>query len=249
MKKLIINQIESYWVKLTSTKKENNKENFNSIMLTLIPEIKKYLNHSLKVQLKKGNISKEKHEIDEFINDLFIEAYDCFSEFDNYNEFSNWLYTKLDEIIEDAAVQDQFDNIFFKNIDTYTQVEWDSMEEEYTIDGGGDFVMEEELDMNSESENYFYTLNDVFIEKKDQELIEEIDQSLNRERVNKHISMVLYKLPLNNRSLFDLAVTQKLSLNDIAKVKNLSVNKVDTVLNEIRDNIRMSFAHRYKVNA
>jgi RNA polymerase sigma factor (sigma-70 family) len=248
MNKLIISQIESYWVKLSSTKDENNKESFNSIMLTLIPEIRKYLNHSLKVQLKKGNILKEKHKVDEFINDLFIEAYDTFSEFDNYNEFSNWLYTKLDEIIEDASVQDQFDDLFFKNIDSYTQVEWDSMEEEYTVDGGGDFVMKEELDVNSSSDNYSYALDDVFIEKKDQELIEEIDQALNNERINKHINMVLYNLPISNRNLFDLAVTQKLSLDNIAKVKKLSVNKVDTVLNEIRDNIRMSFAHRYKVN-
>jgi hypothetical protein len=83
------------------------------------------------------------------------------------------------------------------------------MEEKFTIDGGGDFVMEEELS-GQLKDTHAYTLKDVFVEDKDKELITKIDAELNAERINNHINMVLYNLPLTERNLFDLAVTQKL---------------------------------------
>jgi RNA polymerase sigma factor (sigma-70 family) len=248
MNNLIISQVESYWVKLTATKQLDNKERFNSTMLALIPEMRKYIAHSLKVQLNKGTIVKGNHEIDEFINDLFIEAYTRFSDFDISKAFSNWLYTKLDEIIEDAAIEDQFNAVFFKNIDSYTQIEWDSMEEQYTVDGGGDFVMQEDLESSAASERYFYTLNDVFVESKDQELIERLDQVLGKERIHNHINMILHNLSSANRNLFDLAATQKLSLADISEIKRLSADTVKKTLKEVRDNLIVSFDYRFKMS-
>ena len=239
-------QASAFWLELTRSKETENKEGFNEAMLAIIPEIRKYIIHRLNVQLKKGLISKGKHEVDEFIDELFIEAYDNLPRFNNPTEFSNWLYQKVDELLEDASIDDQFETLFFKNIDTYTQVEWDSMEEQYTIDGGGDLLMIEELNGQTDT-NYFYTLRDVFIEGKDQELIEKIDRKLTSEKINNHFNLVLSNLTLNARNLFDLSATQKLEASDISKIKHLPINEVSKSLNDLREKLRDSFKVRYDV--
>ena len=56
------------------------------------------------------------------------------------------------------------------------------MEEKYSIDGGGDFVMIAELDDLSYAKND-YTLRDAFVEDKGKGIIEKLDQELEKTRL------------------------------------------------------------------
>jgi RNA polymerase sigma factor (sigma-70 family) len=239
-------QTSSLWFELTQSKNTENRKSFNERFVGVIPEIKKYIDHRLRVQKGKEGTAQENLGIDAFVSDLFIEAFDNFSSFKDSDDLSNWLYQKVDELIEDASIEDQFNDLFFKNIDDYTQVEWDTMEEKFTVDGGGDFIMEEEL-LDKSRANYSYTLKDVFIEDRDQDLITKIDAKLKEEKINNHINLILNNIPIKERNLFDLAATQKLSVSNIARIKSMEINEISDTLDSMREILRSSFIGRFNL--
>ena len=89
----------------------------------------------------------------------------------------------------DIIVEEEFNDFFFKNIDTYSKPEWDEMAENFSTDGDGDLLMIEELDDISYNHNE-YTLNHVFIEDDEIELTKKLDKTFHNDDVNKHIKIV-----------------------------------------------------------
>ena len=66
-------------------------------MISAKPELQKYVSNRLKIAVKRGDIPEGKFKLNDFINNLFISAYDQFSSFSSARDFSNWLYIKMDE--------------------------------------------------------------------------------------------------------------------------------------------------------
>lgn len=212
---------------LIKLKKEENKIAFNKLLLEIVPEIRKYLIKRIKTAIHKNHSLKNKYVPNDFIDQLFIETYDHIENFSNEDEFYVWLYKKTNELLDDAITEDEFDELFFKNIDNYSKPEWDEMQENYSTDGDGDLLMIEELDDMSYSHNNDYTLNHVFVENKEKALIEKIDKDLNTEEIQSHIAMVLHNLPLAMRTVFELHTNQHLELKEIAQIRNNTHEEVE----------------------
>lgn len=230
---------------LIQLKKEDDRASFNEIVLKIMPDIRRYVNGRLNTAIQHGHFSKGKYKADDFIDQLFIEIYDSIEEVRNEDEFFLWLYKKTNDLLEDVIVEEEFDDLFFKNIADYTQPEWDEMQEKYTVDGGGDFVMVADLEDASYNHND-YTLNHVFVEDKEQAMIEKIDQNISKEALQSHIKMVLHNLPMAMRNVFDLATNQLLELDEIAHVRNISASEVEQLLADARKAIQVSLFNRYK---
>ena len=232
---------------LIQLKKEEDKASFNKEVLKILPEIKKYLTGKLNTAIKKGHFSKNKYKADDFIDQLFIEIYDHIDEIKNENDFYLWLFKKTNELLDDTIVEEEFDNLFFKNIDTYTKPEWDEMEEKYSTDGGGDLLLIEELDDMSYNHND-YTLNHVFIEDKEKGMVENLDKELSEERIHNQIVMVLENLPLSMRTVFELFTNQQFTVKEIAEIRNSRVEEVEQLLKGAKKALQISFFNRYSVN-
>src|SRR5690606_21071916 len=142
-------------------------------------EVKRYIGKNLQTALYKGSIPKNKYKTDDFINQLFIEAYEHFAEVGNEKELHTWLFKKADELIDDVVTEEEFDDFFLKNIDTYSKPEWDAMEQKFSTDGDGDLVMIEELDDLS-YDKHDYILKDIFIEDDKKALMQQLDEKLDK---------------------------------------------------------------------
>ncbi|WP_111707681.1 sigma-70 family RNA polymerase sigma factor [Lutibacter citreus] len=232
---------------LIHLKKEGDQDSFNKLVLKILPLIRKYVNGQLNTAIKKGHFSKDKYNANDFINQLFIEIYDNIEEVKTKNDFYLWLFKKTNELLDDRIVEEEFDNLFFKNIDDYSKPELDEMEEKFSTDGGGDLLMIEELDDKSYNHND-YTLNHVFIEDDQIALAEKIDKQLSAEQIQNHIAMVLHNLPFAMRNVFELYTNELLDLEEIAKIRNTTVEEVDQLLNNAKKAIQVSFFNRYFVN-
>ncbi|MCK0131616.1 sigma-70 family RNA polymerase sigma factor [Flavobacteriaceae bacterium F08102] len=162
---------------LVQLKKNKDKTSFNKQFLAISPELKKYIVNRLNSAIKKGHFSKNKYNVDDVLDQLFIEVYDAIDQFDNEDEFYIWLFKQTNQLLDDMIDEEKFDDQFLKNIDDYSKPEWDEMQEHYSTDGGGDLLLIEELDDMSYNHND-YTLNDVFIEDKETGLIDKIDKGL-----------------------------------------------------------------------
>ncbi|GHC53678.1 hypothetical protein [Ulvibacter litoralis] len=238
--------IEKTFPDFIKLKKEGDQASFNKNLLEILPEVKKYINQRLAAAIKKGDFSKGKYKADDFIDQLFIEIYDAIDEVKEAKDFYLWLFKKTNELLDDAIVEEEFNDLFFKNIDDYSKPEWDEMTENYSTDGDGDLLMIEELDDSSYNHND-YLLNHVFITNQEKKLTDKIDKDLNDDAVNRHVAMVLQNVPAAMRDVFLLATNHQFSVKEIAVIKNRSYEEVEKLLNNARKAIQVSLLNRYSI--
>lgn len=231
---------------LIQMKKEGNQPSFNNKVLEIMPEIKSYINERLNTAIKKGNFSKGKYKADDFIDQLFIEIYDHIEEVEKEDYFYLWLFKTTNKLLEDIIIEEEFDDYFFENIDDYSKLEWDEMQEKFSTDGDGDLLLIEELDDASYPHND-YTLNQVFIEDKEKAIIEKLDKELSAEKIQEHFALVLYNLPSKMRHVFELSTKPHIDLEEIALVQNSSLTEVKNLLQEAQKAFRKSFTNRFLI--
>lgn len=236
--------VASTYSDLALFKKQNEKSLFNNLLLRDLYQVKRYAAKRLATALSKGALPKGKYKVDDLIDQLFIVVYDDFNQIKAAENLHSWLFKKIDELLEESIVDEEFDDQFLKNIDDYSLPEWNEMEEKYSTDADGDLIMIDELDDISYPKND-YVLNHVFIENDQKEFFEKLDKDLSDESKRKHTNMVLYYLPLPVRAVFELAVEYQFSLADIATIRNQSLEEVQELLEIARKSIEVSFRNRF----
>ncbi len=225
-------------------KNKGEKSAFNELLLEILPQVKKFVNRRLEAAVHQGHFSRGKFKADDIVDQLFIEVYDSIEDVKNENEFYVWLYKKTNQLLEDLIIGEEFDDYFFKNIDDYSKNELDSMVEKFSSDGDGDLVMIEDLDDLSYAKND-NVLNHVFVENSERELVNKLDKELSEKELHNHINMVLSKLPLGMRNIFDLHTSNQFSIEEIADITNNSIEEVRYLINEAQRTIKSTFAKRF----
>ncbi len=245
MKNVYHIQIQESFVVLRNLKKENKKDAFKDKFMKLLPAIRQHIKDRMETASKKELLKQQGYNTDDFVNDLYIYVYDHIDELDIEEEdFHVWLFKAIDTLIQDALVEEEFDDFFMENIDDYSKKEWDAMEEEFSTDGDGDLVMLDELDDSSLRKNN-YELRDIFIEDNEKELTAKLEKELSKKRINTHTQMVLQKLPMVTQSVFDLHTLRGFSAKEIAQIKRMQVEKIEALLKEALDLLKSSFKSRF----
>lgn len=229
---------------LRESKIREDQDAFNQGMDQVMPRLKTYLKYWLRSAVKAGVIPSGKYKVEDFSDELYILAYEHIHEVHEDKDFNAWLFKKAHELIEEAEIEAELDKYFFENIEKYSKVEWDDLEEKFTVDGDGDLMPEEELDDPSYFKNE-YDLADVFIEDKESEIIEKLNEGLSDEQINRHVNMILLNLATPVRKVFNLKFRQEFSPEEIAYIQRISIDQVETYLLQARDSIRLSFEKRY----
>ena len=225
-------------------KEEDNRLAFNNLMEKVMPEIKQYINRQLIVALKSKTLPEGKYKVEDFTDELYIEAFDNIQDLTEEHHLHRWLFFKADELLEDTIVEEDFDNMFFKNIDNYTKEEWESMEEKFSRDGDGDLVILEELDDDSYSKQD-YTLADVFIKDEEADFVKKLSAKLTEEEIKKQIEAALFLLPFHLRTIFELSVNQQFDAEEIADIKKMTITEVKKILDEAKKIIQTSFLKKH----
>lgn len=146
--------------------------------------------------------------------------------------------------MNDAFTYEEFDDFFFKNIDNYSKPEWDAMEEAFTRDADGDLIMVDELDDKTLTNNN-YSLNAIFIEDNESELISKLDKELSQAKINSHTNMVLQKLPIKMQIVFNLKTIGHFKPKEIAQIKRMHLSQVNQVLTDTQNALKISFRRRF----
>ena len=229
---------------LIKLKEEDNQVSFNELVLSILPEIRGYVNERLNTAIKKGHFSKKKYKADDIIDQLFITIYDNIQEVENEKDFYLWLFKKTNKLLEDLMVEEEFNELFFYNIDDYSKPEWDEMQENFSTDGSGDLLMIEELDDFSYNHND-YSLNHVFIEDNEKGLGDKLDKELSDDKINEHIELVLHNMPSDMRIVFYLYTNQKLKIEEISEIQKKTIVEVEKLLRDAKKGIQRSLFNRY----
>ena len=240
----IIAELDEALVQSKAHKNNGNKEAFDLAMTDIFVGLKGYIKLWLLRAVSHEKMHAGKYKVDDFIDELYIAAYDHLFDFSDGRTFYVWLYKKADEILKDAEIEEEFDDLYFKNIANYRKDEWNEMEEKYSIDGGGDLVMIEDLDDLSYAKND-YPLQDVFVEDKEKGIIDKLDQDLEQENINSHINLVLSRLAVPARTVYDLTARYSFSIEEVSEIKQLTVQEVEQYLSNARRSIQESLKSRF----
>ncbi len=244
--------ISDVWADLLEAKKQEDKKRFDEIMLSVIPELRHYIARRLKVSLNKGKLPKNKYSVEDFLAQIYIDAYDNINNFSDVQTFVNWLFIKADDLLEETISDEEFKTTFFDDYDKFSKEELDTMEERYSIDGGGHLMMLEEFDDPSYKTNLFpnyeYSLDNVFIDKdEDKKLIEKLNKELTPEQIDKHIKLVVNELPIDERVIFELSTINGLDNEHIAEIRKIDITEVDEKLNIVKRRITETLVKRYNL--
>lgn len=233
--------------RLKKMKKEEDRKAFDAIMEKVMPEVKLYMKRQIAISLFNKALPEGKYKIDDFIDEIYLAAYDHIQEVTDAGHLHHWLFEKADEILEDIIIEEDFDNMFFENIENYTDGEWDAMEERFTRDADGDLIMLEELDDPSYTKQK-YPLADIFINSSEEEILEKLEISLNNEKsqntIQKLIESILFIMPYKFRAVFELYIIQRFNVNEIANIRRITPAEVSEILVRAREFIKKAIAMR-----
>lgn len=229
---------------LVQLKREDKKEEFNSLLLKVMPEVKRYIIRKLNIAMSKHLIPRGKYKPEDIMDQLFIEAYDHFDEIENKEDFHPWLFIKADSLLDEIMIDEEFDTLFIDNIDSYAQTEWDAMIEKFSVDGDGDYVMLEELDDIS-YRRHDYILKNIFLEDSNKDMMAKLDKDLGKENIRKHTEMVLHHLPANMRTVFELFTEHQFEVAEISKILNVEILEIEQLLEDARSSLETTFYKRF----
>jgi predicted RNA-binding protein with EMAP domain len=111
--------VKSGYSRLIKLKYRGYRESFNQVLLTLTPKIQVYINAAI----KKGYLSKDHYNVDDFMSDLFIEIYDHIEEVENEEDFYAWLYETTDGLFPKMNLKVKFNDYFFNTIGDFSRQE------------------------------------------------------------------------------------------------------------------------------
>lgn len=209
---------------------------FNKKVVSASQQLHPYVKHRLYIAESTGIIPKKMYASNGIIDESIVKFYEKGYDIDID---TNTLKLKLFKIVDadlDAIFKKE---AFHKNTISTNSIlveELDALEENYTIDDGFDYVMNEDLDdisyqQNGHSKHLFLYDDD------SNSVLNALDTnaiSLNNHK--KTLGNLYSWLPLNVSNIVDLFVFGRLSFEEISKIKSIETKRIVHIFDEIKKN-------------
>lgn len=236
-------EVKEFFLTFKDSDQSEDQEALNLALRRVMPSLKKYISRWIKSAELLNIIPKRKYKADDFLDDLYIYLYDHLTEVLT-QDFDTWLFMKVDNMIEEAEVEEEFNRFFYEDIQTFTHQEWDEMEENYFADGRGKLLMEEDFNDGTVSKND-YILKEVFIDRGEDAFIEKLSKKLSKKQLNRHINTVIIHMPSKIRLVYELYQAYSFVPSEIAKIRQISLIQVENYIAKAKNLIRVSLEKRY----
>lgn len=230
---------------------KGQREEFAFLIGQLLDPVKHYMRRRIKVFEVKGLIPEGALKLDEVFESYKTRLFEQYPTMIASNVSPEiWAYRLADEELEKALKARAWDGTDKRvSIEELTAKEIKEMEEEFSTDGDGDLVMLEELDDIS------YHLDDYITEdielgvNEEEKLLEQLEAESPdvpaEQSFHRKTSAMLASMPLQESSIFDLYVHSRLSVEEIALVKNIPADEVQKTLDNVRQQLRQGFRKMY----
>ena len=225
-------------------KKSNNnsfEKNPKEKALTLIHLLHPFVKQRIKVGEILGIFPKNMYKSNEIIDEVVLSIYE-----NDINEgiSSDELKIKMFRITNNK-LSSLFENEKWhkKTISTkfILEEELALLEEKFTIDGGFDLIMDEELDdisyHQNDGESHLLQSDEVqgnvidFLELKDKAFLKDSEkQDVFRK--------MYYKLPLQTSNVVDLYILGKLNLKEVSKILDIEIIEIKRIIDFVKDNFK-----------
>ncbi len=203
-------------------------ELFKTIIPVFLHGLKGYINRRI-ISAKLANL-KSLSNVDpkDIVNEVVLKVHTIFnSDIENIKDINIWLIKEADNILNDILDKNKKENISYEEL---VNNELGQLEEKFTIDGGFDLVMTDELD----DYNTDFGIEEIIIASKgENEFIEKLEKD--KTALKNRVYDELIKLPLRYQSIYDLYFFEHMEIDEIAKVKKIDAIEVEAIIISIKD--------------
>ncbi|MGB5384087.1 MAG: hypothetical protein WBN16_12015 [Lutimonas sp.] len=200
-----------------------------------------YVKNRLRVLENHGILPKNMYKPSEIIDDVILDIYeDQVREDIEQHALQMLMFEKSYRKIVDLAEREKWHkhNISTKLI---LEEELKLMEESFTVDGGFDFILNEELDDISYHQNDegHSLLESEDVQQNILSLFELKDSNIMKASEVKQTFEMLYKhLPIQTSNVVDLYVLGKLNLKDISTILETDIVEVKRIVHFVKENFK-----------
>jgi RNA polymerase sigma factor (sigma-70 family) len=163
------------------------------------------------------------------------------------DDFYNWVYREADKLLE-AKLEEEDGMENYENVEQIRKRERKGIEEEFSVDAEGDYMMLEEMD-DPTYRNYdralqdypysFHVISDN--DETEQSILERLDEDLTEEELNERIHHALSKLPRIQQEVYDLYYLEDLNTKQIAQIKDMEESEIVSLINQVREYLKENF--------
>ncbi len=223
---------------LTEYKSSNNIKEFGKVLSKFIPALRKFIRTKLKVAETKKKIPKGMYTPDDILDEIYLKVFNEFGDQDkDPGALKLKLFTLTNELLSEKTKTENWRTRKI-DIDEIIKNELETLEEKFTVDADGDFVMMEELDDISYKQGEFKP-NLIILEKSQEEdLIKSLDleeKGISEDlEKRKSLGQLYAELSELSQSILDLYAFGNLTIEEIAEVQNMKVEDVEKFITKIK---------------
>lgn len=210
---------------------------FDKKVLSALPHLHPYVKHRIYIAESTGILRKNMFSSNGIIDESIIILYDK-----GFNVDAEPMAVKL----ELFKIADNYMNVLFKNeaihkgsisTDAILKEELSKLNEDYTIDGDFDYILNTELSdisYHQDQKNPLHLYSD-----KETSILSAFDvKDLSTKQSPRVFGQLYNWLPFNVSNIVDLYIIGKLDFESIAKIKNIEQKRVEAIFNKVKRTFR-----------
>lgn len=216
---------------------KNSQTEFDKKVLSAVQHLHAYIKHRLYIAESTGVLPKNMYRSNDIIDESVAKFYNKGFNID-LDEMA--IKLQLFKIVDDDLNELLKKEAFHKNTqstNTILEEELDSLEEKFTVDADLDYVMDEDLDdisYHQDTKKHLFLYDDSNASVISSLGMENVPMQQTKELLGKFYTW----LPMNVSSIVDLFVFGNLSFEEISKIKEIEIKRIERIFEDVQKSFR-----------
>lgn len=218
---------------LKNISSKSAQSDFDKKVLSVVQDLQPYTKHRIYIAESTKIIPKNMYSSTGIIDDCIIKLYESGYNIDaDKQNIKLKLFKLVDEHLNELFKKELFHK-YSVSTDDFLKKELARLNEDFTVDADMDLILNTELtdisyQQNKDNKIYLY-------EDKETSFKKALDvSSLKADESPKLVGRFYSWLPVNISNIVDLYTFGNLEFEEIAKIKNISVNRVETIFKKVK---------------
>ncbi len=228
-------------IELYKLKQKNDFEAFYKKISTFITGLNNFTSSKLKIAEHRDLIDKRFYNANGILDEVYLEVFKTFSSEVDEKQLRKILFQKtIQKINEIVKKENQFANHI--NIDEILKEELDLLNEDYTVDADGDFILDEELDDISYKQKSFKPTHFILDQPLELQLTKKLnlnDISLFSTEKRKLFGELFHTIPPKSKNIIELYIFGDQSISEISDIMLIDEEKVEKVITVVSKRLKL----------
>jgi len=229
---------------LQQHKLQDDKAAFDKVLEALLPRLKKYIEHRLKVYEAKGWLPKNFYSPADVLADVYLNAFNEFERIKSIRDLKVRLFSWADQIIGDyAAKENRIPKKKKLPVDQLLKEELKYMYEDLTVDADGELLLihdlkDEDIEYQQDEFKPKVYLFDFDSQNAFARSLGLTAEDFEDEKLRSIFGSIYSQLPEIARRVLDLNALGGLTYGEIAEIIGIKPEEVEKIIVAVQDKVK-----------